>query len=84
MASSRLEFGVAKRRNECNRWNIRLSISVVNRMKKYRMDKKEVVVVVPVYRPELTVWERASLRQTVRVLQENYPVELLVPCGMDC
>ena len=48
------------------------------------MDKKEVVVVVPVYRPELTVWERASLRQTVRVLQENYPVELLVPCGMDC
>ena len=47
------------------------------------MDKKEVVVVVPVYRPELTVWERASLRQTVRVLQENYPVELLVPCGMD-
>lgn len=34
MASSRLEFGVAKRRNECNRWNIRLSISVVNRMKK--------------------------------------------------
>lgn len=23
------------------------------------MDKKEVVVVVPVYRPELTVWERA-------------------------
>lgn len=48
------------------------------------MDKKEVVVVVPVYRPELTVWERASLRQTVGVLQENYPVELLVPCGMDC
>ena len=42
------------------------------------------VVVVPVYRPELTVWERASLRQTVGVLQENYPVELLVPCGMDC
>lgn len=42
------------------------------------------MVVVPVYRPELTVWERASLRQTVGVLQENYPVELLVPCGMDC
>ena len=41
------------------------------------------VVVVPVYRPELTVWERASLRQTVGVLQDNYPVELLVPCGMD-
>lgn len=46
------------------------------------MEKREVVVVVPLYKPELSPCERASLRQTVQVLG-NYPIVLLVPQGLD-
>lgn len=47
------------------------------------MDKQPVAVVVPLYKPQLSPEERASLRQTVEVLGK-YPIVGLVPEGLDC
>ncbi len=48
------------------------------------MKHTEAAVVIPLYKPELTSCERASIRQTVRILGGGiFLIELLVPEGMD-
>ena len=48
------------------------------------MKHTEAAVIIPLYKPELTSCERASIRQTVRILGGgNFLIELLVPEGMD-
>lgn len=46
------------------------------------MNKKRVAVVVPVYKPELTWWERISLKRLWTVLGK-YPLYFIIPQGMD-
>ena len=46
------------------------------------MEKREVAVVVPIYKPRLSPCEEQSVRQTVAVLG-HYPIILLAPVGLD-
>ena len=46
------------------------------------MEKREVAVVVPIYKPQFSPYEARSVRQTVAVLG-HYPIILLAPVGLD-
>lgn len=46
------------------------------------MNKKRVAIVVPVYKPELTWWERISLKRLWEVLGK-YPLCFIIPQGVD-
>lgn len=46
------------------------------------MNKKDIVVVIPVYKSSLTDWEAVSLRQCVRVLHA-YTLVLIKPASLD-
>ena len=45
-------------------------------------DSRLVNILVPIYRPQLSVSDRISLTQTCRMLA-NYPITVIHPTGMD-